>query len=692
MARLAIILGLAAAVLAGAACSEPQPPSPNVLDRPIDLDLRRTTVAAALDRISAQVPNLVIGVDQGPGSVPDMMDWPLSSIRARGITVREALDVVLPSKLAWQAAGNRVRIAHGQVLRDEVAARTHPVPARILQHIEAEVREYEAQANAFSDCFPENAWQWLARQWRQVGAPDPHSCEEDVWAETVGGLRHAINGFEYPGLALWKADGGPGDIQRSGNSLTVTQTPRGHERVAALLALLDEALRTGAEGKSAAFLAPVQPSAGCAEDPSLAQTNRLLDRPVDVDFKDVALEKGIEYLAEVSGANVVLDPGLACTGLNPREPLTLQLRAVPLRDVLDLALGPALAYVARPHHVLVTTRERAEQRLPTVAYPVADLVAALNPPPPAPPEEGGLFGDLFEPSYGSCNWQELADAIQYTVNSAIDRHVAAWADEGGWASIDYLFDALVVRQTPRGHQRVAELLTALRRAATAPAGQDLAAWAPAPADPPAVARTLQHLRKAVTAHLHDAPLDAAMASLAAQCPDVDFVAYPMRPVGWSREPQPRITVHAGNLPAEEVLAHMAAKSVCWTVGPGYVLLEPEGRTGILPLTYPVAYPLDDLVAAVAGALSQPQQAEGSTSSQSPAGAAKDLIAKTVGQAICPEADGRPPYRDMAGEPALCRWLGNFLVVVLTRRGHEETVRVLESLRRDPSGRGLKKNT
>ena len=82
--------------------------------------------------------------------------------------------------------------------------------------------------------------------------------------------------------------------------------------------------------------------------------------------------------------------------------------------------------------------------------------------------EGG-FGNLFgenEPEEGRIGWQELVDIVQRTVSNQSDPKVAPWHDERVPAAIEYLCigkaQILIVTQTPHGHERIEELLEALR--------------------------------------------------------------------------------------------------------------------------------------------------------------------------------------------------------------------------------------
>jgi len=80
-----------------------------------------------------------------------------------------------------------------------------------------------------------------------------------------------------------------------------------------------------------------------------------------------------------------------------------------------------------------------------------------------------LFGaDTVAPVESPMGPQELRDLIQRTVNNQADPKVAAWADEGGPASIEYMMigqaGVLLVTQTEEGHAQVAALFQQLRDA------------------------------------------------------------------------------------------------------------------------------------------------------------------------------------------------------------------------------------
>jgi general secretion pathway protein D len=78
---------------------------------------------------------------------------------------------------------------------------------------------------------------------------------------------------------------------------------------------------------------------------------------------------------------------------------------------------------------------------------------------------GGLFGGgaQQQEDLTSVGFDELRQIITRTVNYMSDPTVAAWADEGGPAAIEYMNGLLIISQTRRGHTKLADLLEQLRR-------------------------------------------------------------------------------------------------------------------------------------------------------------------------------------------------------------------------------------
>jgi general secretion pathway protein D len=224
-----------------------------------------------------------------------------------------------------------------------------------------------------------------------------------------------------------------------------------------------------------------------AEPKAVSETRRRLVEEIDLDFEKTSLDNVLKYIGEVQrGLNIVIDPDISAAGIDlSTRVVDLKVKRVSIESVLGLILGADLGYKVEPGYILITTKEKLQQNLPVVTYPVQDLVAQI-------PDFGGeaprfevanvtqaasqaaaggaggmnLFGGgaaARKPEEEAVGPQELQDIIKRTVNNTSDPAVAAWSDEGGPAAIEYMNGLLIVTQTRRGHEKVADLLEQLRR-------------------------------------------------------------------------------------------------------------------------------------------------------------------------------------------------------------------------------------
>jgi len=223
-----------------------------------------------------------------------------------------------------------------------------------------------------------------------------------------------------------------------------------------------------------------------AEPEAVAETRRLLQEKIDLDFEHTSLDNVLEYISEVQRSlNIVTDPDLQATGIDlSTRVVDLKVKGVSVEEVMNLILGAELGYKVEAGYILVTTREKLQQNLPIVTYPVQDLVARLpdfsgwaprfemsditEAAAGAMGAGGGGMGELFGAGAAAeeedvIGPDELMEIITRNVNNMSDPDVAAWTDEGGPAAIDYMNGLLVTTQTRRGHERIADLLEMLRR-------------------------------------------------------------------------------------------------------------------------------------------------------------------------------------------------------------------------------------
>jgi hypothetical protein len=278
-----------------------------------------------------------------------------------------------------------------------------------------------------------------------TGAPNEvvaMSRANDALGRFLELIRLSISTCADPEVSAWNEEGGPAVLVYLAGALVVTQTPRGQERVAAMLAQLRQAFAAAAQGKGAR---PQVAGIGEPPTPEATAVAHALDARVEVHFKDTPLNQAIDFLAELKpGLNVLVDRdavGTAGIDLAERK-VSLDARRATRESVLSKILGKDLGYRVEPGCILVTSRERAMYPLALVMYPVADLRRGTD-----------------EQAWAD----EFADALKRAVNGKADAKYAAWCTEGGPAVCECFAGLLVVAQTRQGHQKVAQFVADLRR-------------------------------------------------------------------------------------------------------------------------------------------------------------------------------------------------------------------------------------
>ena len=227
----------------------------------------------------------------------------------------------------------------------------------------------------------------------------------------------------------WDDGTGPGPVRGIGSDWIVfSQSDEIHEEVAALLAGLRERLSRAPEDSGVA-VTTVFPAVNSAED---AKVRQALERTVDFEFEEVALQDVCSYLAEDCQINVLLNAHrLEDARIRVDTPINCKFRALPLRTALGLALEP-LDLVAVPYRemLVITTIEHDEWRYySTRIYDTRHLS-------------------------GSDDGAELADLCKTVV------HPESWG-YGGPGDIGSYRGLLVVRQSEDVHRDLESLFRAL---------------------------------------------------------------------------------------------------------------------------------------------------------------------------------------------------------------------------------------
>ncbi len=124
------------------------------------------------------------------------------------------------------------------------------------------------------------------------------------------------------------------------------------------------------EGKPAPSAEAGRMQAPGVSPPRSAVVEKLLSRRIAVNFEDVSLRRALLYVRELTGVNVALG-----RGVEEAEPVSLKVRDVPVRTVLERLLEPrGLHCTVRPGRVLYIDERQAVDRYLCRLYPATDLL------------------------------------------------------------------------------------------------------------------------------------------------------------------------------------------------------------------------------------------------------------------------------------------------------------------------------
>lgn len=204
----------------------------------------------------------------------------------------------------------------------------------------------------------------------------------------------------------------------------------------------------------------------------------------ELNVEGVTLDRAITYLRDSSGANIVVNwRVLEAVGVAKETPISLQVRNLPLRKMLQLVLDQAspnspLVYNIDSNVVQITTQEEADKQMLTKVYVVDDLVMAPN-VKSAPTlnlgqttqqagqggggfgggsgnmggQSGGLWGNNGNNSNNTQNNQDLMKNAQQRGEDLVLLiqeviRPAIWRENGGTASIKYFNPGKIIVTAP----------------------------------------------------------------------------------------------------------------------------------------------------------------------------------------------------------------------------------------------------
>ena len=188
-------------------------------------------------------------------------------------------------------------------------------------------------------------------------------------------------------------------------------------------------------------------AAALARTTESSAVQKALDKHLDVKLKNAPLNEVAAYLADRAGVNVLLDSkAFDDAGIFHALTVTFERKDVRLGIAIrEMLAEHKLAFTIPDDDVLLITTAAAVKERPVVrVYNVADLVL-----PSEPLREATQLG---QPAGSNA----LVDLIERSVDPP------SWPENGGSGSISMIGFDLVVSQTPSDHQKIAQLLAALK--------------------------------------------------------------------------------------------------------------------------------------------------------------------------------------------------------------------------------------
>jgi beta-lactamase regulating signal transducer with metallopeptidase domain len=196
----------------------------------------------------------------------------------------------------------------------------------------------------------------------------------------------------------------------------------------------------------------VPPAAPTPED---LRMRALLDRQLpEMRFDEVALSDVIDFLRDVSGANIFVDwKAIEAAGVQRTIPITARLRNIKFSKALSVILGDVgdgkvkLSYTVDKGVITISTTEALQENSQVQVYDIRDL---LNIP----------AGKPGSPEIKAANDGLINDTIAL-IKETVDRET--WIDNGGkLGAIKFLSGQLIITQTPTNHAEIVALLQKLR--------------------------------------------------------------------------------------------------------------------------------------------------------------------------------------------------------------------------------------
>ena len=130
--------------------------------------------------------------------------------------------------------------------------------------------------------------------------------------------------------------------------------------------------------------------------PNEKRIQKALSETTEVAFADNPLEEALNYLEDLHRIEIWLDKqALQDEGIATDQQISLTMSGISLRSALRLMLEPlGLTYLIEDEVMKITTQAKADEKMSTRVYPVADLVIPLQPPMGMGGGMGGMGGGM----------------------------------------------------------------------------------------------------------------------------------------------------------------------------------------------------------------------------------------------------------------------------------------------------------
>lgn len=178
---------------------------------------------------------------------------------------------------------------------------------------------------------------------------------------------------------------------------------------------------------------------------------------VSTDFKDTSLDEVVEFLRELAGINIMVDPAVKEKNIQ----ITLKVKDVSVKTVLNLIMEMnAIGWKYREEVLYITTSDKLKEDVVLKIYDVQDLLAPIKQFPGA---EIGL-SDTGVDVIPTVPDDTGGDTLESVLEDLIKTHtgIKAWDDNPN-ASIQLNKGLLIIKQTKEVHKEVGRFLARLRQ-------------------------------------------------------------------------------------------------------------------------------------------------------------------------------------------------------------------------------------